>query len=100
MTMTDRVHNLVGRYCEAVLRNDLEVFASTWTEHAVWSIPGAKTLVGRADIVREFGAIRGIYRLCLQQILNGQIHETAPNTRPRRGRCASCSGAPTAPGVS
>ncbi len=78
MSITDRVHNLVGRYCEAVLRNDLSIFGSTWTEHAVWSIPGATTLVGRADIVREFGAIRGTYRLCLQEVLNGQIQETSP----------------------
>jgi hypothetical protein len=29
--------------------------------------------------VREFGEIRGTYRLCIQQILNGQVYETSPD---------------------
>lgn len=29
---------LVGRYCDAVARFDLEIFASIWAENAIWYI--------------------------------------------------------------
>ncbi len=73
MEMTDRVRNLVGRYAEAVLRNDPALFADTWAEDAVWSMPGAPTIVGRDDIARTFRDRRGTFRLCVQEILNGRI---------------------------
>jgi ketosteroid isomerase-like protein len=73
MEMTDRVRNLVGSYAEAVLRNDPVLFANTWAEDAVWSMPGAPTIVGRDDIARTFRDRRGTFRLCVQEILNGRI---------------------------
>jgi ketosteroid isomerase-like protein len=73
MEMTDRVRNLVGSYAQAVLRNDPTLFADTWAEDAVWSMPGAPTIVGRDDIARSFRDRRGDFRLCVQQILNGRI---------------------------
>jgi ketosteroid isomerase-like protein len=73
MEMTDRIRNLVGRYAEAVLRNDPVLFADSWTEDAVWSMPGAAAIVGRDDIARTFRDSRGNYRLCVQELLNGRI---------------------------
>ena len=73
MEMSDRVRNLVGSYAEAVLRNDPALFADTWAADAVWSMPGAPTIVGRDDIARSFGDRRGTFRLCVQEILNGRI---------------------------
>jgi len=73
MEMTDRVRNLVGSYAEAVLRNDPVLFADTWAEDAVWSMPGAPTIVGRDGIVRSFRDRRAGFRLCVQEILNGRI---------------------------
>ena len=73
MEMTDRVRNLVGSYAEAVLRNDPALFADTWAEDAVWSMPGAPTIVGREDIARSFRDRRAGFRLCVQEILNGRI---------------------------
>jgi len=73
MEMTDRVRNLVGSYAEAVLRNDPALFADTWAADAVWSMPGAPTIVGRDDIARSFRDRRGTFRLCVQEILNGRI---------------------------
>ena len=73
MEMTDRVRNLVGSYAEAVLRNDPVLFADTWAEDAVWSMPGAPTIVGRDGIARSFRDRRAGFRLCVQEILNGRI---------------------------
>ena len=73
MEMSDRVRNLVGSYAEAVLRNDPALFADTWAADAVWSMPGAPTIVGRDDIARSFRDRRGTFRLCVQEILNGRI---------------------------
>ena len=67
------VHNLVGWYCDAVLRNDVESFAELWTEDAEWCIPGAGVLSGRATITETFREIRSTYRLCVQEILNSVI---------------------------
>jgi uncharacterized protein (TIGR02246 family) len=67
------VHNLVGRYCDAVLRNDPAIFADTWAEDAEWCIPGAGVIAGRDAIVARFVEIRAGYPLCVQEILNSTI---------------------------
>ena len=64
------VHQLLGRHCTAVLRNNSAFFADTWTADAVWCIPGAKLVEGREAIVRTFSRIRSAYSLCVQEILN------------------------------
>ena len=74
------VHNLVGRYCEAVLRNDVDSFAEMWTEAAEWCIPGAGVLSGRATIAETFREIRSTYRLCVQEILNSIVEALDPVT--------------------
>jgi hypothetical protein len=69
--------DLVGRYCEAVLRNDPAIFASAWTEDATWSIPGRGTITGRAAILKTFSFLRGGYPLCVQEVLNGRVVSTS-----------------------
>jgi len=67
------VHNLVGRYCDAVLRVDVAEFANAWTEDARWLIPGDGIIEGRATITETFEKIRPSYRQCVQEVLNGTI---------------------------
>jgi ketosteroid isomerase-like protein len=67
------VHNLVGRYCDAVLRVDVAEFANAWTEDARWLIPGDGIIEGRAAITETFEKIRPSYRQCVQEVLNGTI---------------------------
>lgn len=67
------VQNLVGRYCDAVLRIDLDGFADCWTEDATWSIPDDGAVIGRDAIVAVFARIRPSYAQCVQEILNGTI---------------------------
>jgi hypothetical protein len=67
------VHNLIGRYCESVLRCDIELFRSCWTPDAQWCIPGKGVVHGQKAIVDAFAEIRPIYRLCVQEILNSRI---------------------------
>ena len=67
------IEELLGRYCDSVLRLDLDEFATTWCEHATWAIPGSGVITGRDAIVETFAEIRGGYARCLQQILNGTV---------------------------
>ncbi len=67
------IENLVGVYCDSVLRFDPERFASTWAVDATWAIPGSGVLEGRDAIVDTFTAIRGTYRRCVQEILSGVV---------------------------
>lgn len=67
------VHDLVGRYCEAVLRADPDRFAGCWTEDATWCIPGTGVVTGRAAVVEVFTTIRPTYRLCVQEVLNSRV---------------------------
>ena len=73
------IEDLVGRYCEAVLRVDLALFASTWCEDATWSIPGAGAVVGRTAITETFATIRSTYRRCVQEVLNGVVTPSGPD---------------------
>ena len=67
------VRNLVGRYCDAVLRVDVPGFSSCWTDDARWLIPGDGVIEGRDEITAVFERIRPSYRQCVQEVLNGTI---------------------------
>jgi uncharacterized protein (TIGR02246 family) len=67
------VHNLVGRYCDAVLRVDVDEFADAWAPDARWLIPGDGVIEGRAEITAAFERIRPTYRQCVQEVLNGTV---------------------------
>jgi uncharacterized protein (TIGR02246 family) len=72
-TIDADVRNLVGCYCDAVLRVDGERFADAWTQDARWLIPGDGSIEGRDAITEVFLRIRPTYRQCVQEILNGTI---------------------------
>ncbi len=72
--------SLLGRYCEAVLRFDADLFASCWTGSAQWSIPGEGLVSGREEIVRTFANIRADYELCMQHVVGSVIDVRTPGT--------------------
>lgn len=74
------IHNLVGRYCDAVLRVDALAFADTWAEDGRWLIPGDGVIEGRRAITEVFERIRPAYRQCVQEILNGTISHVDGDT--------------------
>jgi ketosteroid isomerase-like protein len=67
------VRNLVGRYCDAVLRVDHITFADAWAPDARWLIPGDGMIEGRAAIVDVFARIRPTFRQCVQEVLSGTV---------------------------
>jgi ketosteroid isomerase-like protein len=67
------IHNLIGRYCDAVLRADIVEFESTWSSDARWLIPGDGIITGRDAITETFKKLRPAYRQCVQEVLNGTI---------------------------
>lgn len=67
------VHNLVGRYCDAVLRVDADEFADVWDVGARWLIPGDGVIEGRDAIVEVFTRIRPSYAQCVQEVLSGTV---------------------------
>lgn len=73
MGIDAEVRNLIGRYCDAVLRVDVAEFASTWAKDARWLIPGDGVIEGREAITATFEKIRPTYRQCVQELLNGTI---------------------------
>ena len=70
------VDDLVGRYCDAVLRADVEGFTACWDPAARWLIPGDGVIEGRNAIRAVFERIRPSYRQCVQEILNGRVTHT------------------------
>jgi ketosteroid isomerase-like protein len=72
----EAVRRLVGRYCDAVTRFDPEAFGSTWAEDAVWFIPGADDVHGRAAIVAQYSESRARYAMCVQELLSSVIEPT------------------------
>lgn len=73
MGIDSDVRNLVGRYCDAVLRVDVTEFAECWANDARWLIPGDGEIRGRDEITAVFERIRPSYRQCVQELLNGTI---------------------------
>lgn len=67
------VRNLVGRYCDAVLRADVDGFSSCWSDDARWLVPGDGEITGRDAITAVFARIRPSYRQCVQEVLNGTV---------------------------
>lgn len=67
------VRNLTGRYCQAVVHFDVELFASCWATDAEWVVPKVKTTTGRDAIVELYQSLRGGFRLCTQELMSGVI---------------------------
>ena len=64
------VTSLIGRYCDAVARFDLEDFAAIWDEDAIWHIAGGEDRIGRSAIVELFREARAPFELCIQETLS------------------------------
>jgi hypothetical protein len=79
------VRNLAGRYCEAVLLGDAELFASCWMPDAEWVVPGGSTIAGRDDIVALYAKLRAPFALCVQELLSGVV-ELGDDDRPAQAR--------------
>ena len=45
------IRELVESYNDAVMRFDAEAWGANWTDDAVWNLPGAGDMVGKATIV-------------------------------------------------
>ncbi len=73
MYEVEALRALVGRYCDAVTRFDVEAFADTWALDAVWHIPGGEALRGREAIAERYAEIRALYSLCVQEILSSIV---------------------------
>jgi hypothetical protein len=86
-TPRDRVGDLVGRYCDAVLRADTAAFADLWTSDGQWLIAGRPPIAGPAAIAELFERTRSKYRLCVQEILSGVV-DPAPAS-PDQSRWAA-----------
>ena len=67
------VTNLVGRYCDAVARFDIEAFAALWAEDAIWHIAGGDDRHGRDAIVDLFRSARAPFELCIQETLSSIV---------------------------
>ena len=64
---------LVGRYCDAVARFDVEAFAATWGPDAIWHFPRGEDLHGREAIAARYREARAGYALCVQEILSSIV---------------------------
>ncbi len=64
---------LVGRYCDAVARFDVEAFADTWGPDAIWHFPRGEDLLGREAIAARYREARAGYALCVQEILSSIV---------------------------
>jgi uncharacterized protein (TIGR02246 family) len=48
------LRQLIARYADAVIRNDAEAWAATWTDDATWETPGDPPAAGRDAIVERW----------------------------------------------
>jgi hypothetical protein len=78
------VRDLTARYCDAVARNDGELFASLWTADAEW-IAAGHTTAGRDRIARVFAKLRGNYVLCTQELMSGYVEPDPAAAGSSRG---------------
>ena len=79
----EAIRRLIARYCDAVLRFDREAFAATWAAAAVWHIPGGEDLRGREAITERYCELRGLYPMCVQEILGSLILPESARTTVR-----------------
>jgi uncharacterized protein (TIGR02246 family) len=73
LSVRDKVTNLAGRYCAAVLSGEAKDFADCWAEDACWVVPGGHEYEGRDRIAGVFEKVREPFRLCVQELLSGVV---------------------------
>ncbi len=71
------LRQLIARYCDAVVRNDADAFATCWAADASWVL--GKPIVGRAEITDAFRKLVTGYTWLVQTAPNAvfEIDETA-----------------------
>jgi len=67
------IRALVGRYCDAVARFDVDAFGATWAQDASWYVPGGEVIQSRAVIVARYRELRAGYSLCVQELLSSLV---------------------------
>jgi uncharacterized protein (TIGR02246 family) len=79
LSVRDKVANLAGRYCAAVLSGDAKDFADCWSTDASWVVPGGHQHEGRDRIASVFEKVREPFRLCVQELLSGVVEPLGPD---------------------
>jgi ketosteroid isomerase-like protein len=77
-----RIRDLVGRYSDAISRGDAVDWASTWADDARWEV-GARTVVGRDDIVRLWEQFLPAYEAIIQLPVQGTVRAGPDGIRGR-----------------
>jgi uncharacterized protein (TIGR02246 family) len=73
LSVRDKVTNLAGRYCAAVLSGEAKDFGDCWAGDAVWVVPGGHQHEGRDRIVQVFEKVRVPFTRCVQELLSGVV---------------------------
>lgn len=67
------IRDLAARYIDAVNRFDAEAWAATWSETAVWTMPGV-TAEGRDNILQLWQGAMGSFNYALMALNSGTLH--------------------------
>ncbi len=67
----DAIEDLVHRYADAVVRRDVEQWASTWAPDAVWELGADRRVEGVEAIVALWSSAMDGFRAVVQNVVNG-----------------------------
>lgn len=67
------IEELVHRYADAVVRRDVDQWASCWAHDATWTLPGGRTAEGRDAIVEVWRAAMARFAAVVQIVHNGTV---------------------------
>ena len=69
----DAIAELVHRYSDAVVYRDVDLWASTWAEDAVWKLGPGREVTGRKAIVELWLSAIGRFDAVVQNTVNGTV---------------------------
>ncbi len=72
-TLRSSIADLVHSYSDAVVRRDVNQWASTWQDEAKWILPGSRVSVGKAAIVELWTAAMDRFDAVFQVVHNGSV---------------------------
>ena len=78
------IAELVHRYCDAVVRQDREQWAATWSEDSVWELGPDRIIEGRAPIVAHWAESIAPIEVVVQHASNGEVRSTGEATAEGR----------------
>ena len=70
------VADLVHRYCDAVVRQDREQWASCWAEDSRWDLGPNRVIEGRVGIVEHWAESMAPIEAVVQLASNGEVTAT------------------------